>query len=131
MSGFLGSGWAFPIRITPEGQIARSATDAEPDGAVAGAVRMILSTSPGERVMRPDYGCAVQDHVFALVDSGTAGQISQSVREALAEWEPRIDVLDVTTTPDPLRPRQLWIEVVYQVRSSNSRVNLVYPFYLE
>ncbi|GAA5193521.1 GPW/gp25 family protein [Rugosimonospora acidiphila] len=128
MSDFLGSGWAFPIRLADDGTVLRSA---EPDGAVDDAVRMILSTAPGERVMRPDYGCAIQDYVFALVDSGTAGQISQAVREALAEWEPRIDVVDVTTTQDPQDPRRLSVAITYQVRSSNSRVNLVYPFYLE
>jgi phage baseplate assembly protein W len=128
VSGFRGSGWAFPVQLAGDGTILRSP---EPDGAVDDAIRMILSTAPGERVMRPDYGCAIQDHVFGLVDSGTAGQISQAVREALAQWEPRIDVVDVTTTEDPQDPRRLSVAVTYQIRSSNSRVNLVYPFYLE
>ncbi|MEV6923688.1 GPW/gp25 family protein [Dactylosporangium sp. NPDC051485] len=128
MSGFLGSGWAFPIRLAGDGTILRSP---EPDGAVDDAIRMILSTTPGERVMRPDYGCTISEYVFGLVDSGTTGQISQAVREALAEWEPRIDVVDVTTTQDPQDPRRLSVAITYQIRSSNSRVNLVYPFYLE
>ena len=130
MSGFLGSGWASPVRLE-NGSIARSGPDERPAGAVEDAVRLILSTALGERVMRPDFGCAIHDYVFALVDSGIAGDISHAVREALAEWEPRIDVLDVTTVPDPLDPRRLSIDLTYQVRSSNSRVNLVYPFYLE
>ena len=128
MSGFLGNGWAFPLALDASGVVQRSA---DPDGAVGDAIRMILSTAPGERVMQPDYGCAIQDFVFALVDPSTAGQISQAVREALMEWEPRIDVFDVTTTPDPADPRTLSVAITYQLRSSNSRVNLVYPFYLE
>ena len=128
MSGFLGSGWAFPVRLAADGTVARSA---EPDGAVNDAIQMILSTVPGERVMHPDYGCTIQDHVFAPVDAGTIGRVSQAVQEALMEWEPRIDVLDVTTTADPANPRLLSVAITYQVRSSNSRVNLVYPFHLQ
>ncbi|HEX4834354.1 MAG TPA: GPW/gp25 family protein [Trebonia sp.] len=128
MSGFSGSGWAFPVQRAADGTIARSA---DPDGAVEDAIAMILGTAPGERVMQPDYGTPVGDYVFAPVNAGTTGQVSQAVQAALAEWEPRIDVLDVTTTADPGDPRRLLVAITYQVRSTNSRNNLVYPFYLE
>jgi Bacteriophage baseplate protein W len=116
----------------------------EDDGriALAGAdeglrqsIRSILSTAPGERVMRPDFGCAVADFVFAVNDDATAAAVSAAVREALAVWEPRIDVLDVFATPgnaaaDPEAAEVLLVEINYEVRATNSRFNLVYPFYL-
>ena len=80
--------------------------------------------------MRPDFGCGIHDAVFDVNSSGTANAAAESVREALAIWEPRIDVLDVFAAPDPAEPNLLLIEINYQVRSTNSRFNLVYPFYL-
>src|SRR5262249_53063545 len=91
----------------------------------------ILSTAPGERVMRPDFGCGLAELVFAPNTPGTAGQIISAVREALGEWEPRIDGLDGDPAPDDTQPNLLRIAVSYLVRSTNNRFNLVYPFYLE
>ncbi|MFY1637195.1 GPW/gp25 family protein [Solwaraspora sp. WMMB335] len=125
--GFLGTGWVFPVGHDSEQGIRLS-----DDGAatVRQSIGLILGTAPGERVMRPDFGCGIHDIVFDVNDAGTAGRISRSVREALARWEPRIDVLDVYAVPDPQDRRRLLIEINYQVRSTNSRFNLVYPFYL-
>jgi len=125
---FLGIGWNFPIGLDGGGQIGLT-----PDGeeAVRQSIWMILGTSPGERVMRPDFGCGIHDRVFDVNNAGTAGAVAAAVREALALWEPRIDVLDVYAAPDPSRPDRLLIEINYQLRSTNSRFNLVYPFYLE
>ena len=81
--------------------------------------------------MRPDFGCGLHDAVFGVNDAGTANAIARAVREALAVWEPRINVLDVYAAPDTAQPNQLLIEINYQIRSTNSRFNLVYPFYLE
>ena len=125
--GFLGTGWAFPLGYEPAQGIRLS-----DDGAtlIRQSIGLILGTAPGERVMRPDFGCGIHDIVFDVNDIGTAGRVSRSVREALARWEPRIDVLDVYAAPDPEDRRRLLIEINYQVRSTNSRFNLVYPFYL-
>jgi phage baseplate assembly protein W len=92
---------------------------------------MILATVPGERVMRPDFGCGIHDMVFGVNNARTANSVAGAVRDALALWEPRIDVLDVYAAPDPVRPDVLLIEINYQLRSTNSRFNLVYPLYLE
>lgn len=127
-SGFGGSGWAFPIRLAPDGTMLRTA---DGDEAIRDSIWTILSTSPGERVMRPRFGCGIEDHVFDVNDVATAGSIADAVREALTTWEPRIDVLGVRALPDPADRNRLLVEVDYQVRSSNSRLNLVYPFYLE
>lgn len=126
-SGFPGTGWAFPVGCDPERGVRLTADGAE---AIRQSIRLILGTAPGERVMRPDFGCGIHDVVFDVNDHGTAGRASRSVREALARWEPRIDVLDVYAAPDPAERNRLLIEINYRVRSTNSRFNLVYPFYV-
>jgi uncharacterized protein len=127
-SDFLGLGWNFPIGLDEDGQV-----ELTPDGeeGVRQSIWMILGTSRGERVMRPDFGCGIHDLVFGVNNAATANAVAGAVRDALAAWEPRIDVLDVYAVPDPSRPSLLTIEINYQVRSTNSRFNLVYPFYLE
>ena len=124
---FLGIGWSFPIALDREGQMRM----APPDDGIRQSIWTILSTSPGERVMRPDFGCGLHDLVFGVNSAGTATAVGRAVRDALATWEPRIDVLDVFAVPDPAESNLLLIEINYQVRSTNSRFNLVYPFYLE
>jgi phage baseplate assembly protein W len=127
-NGFLGLGWNFPVGLDHDRQV-RLAPDAEE--GIRQSIWMILATSPGERVMRPGFGCGINDMVFGISNAATASAVAGSVREALALWEPRIDVLDVTAAADPSRPGVLMVEISYQVRSTNSRFNLVYPFYLE
>ena len=126
-SSFLGTGWSFPIELDDGGQI-RMASD---EDSIRQSVWTILSTSPGERVMLPDFGCGIGDFVFSVNNAGLAGQVADAVREALAVWEPRIDVLDVNAFPDQTNPNLLLVEIGYRIRSTNSRYNLVYPFYLE
>jgi hypothetical protein len=125
---FLGLGWNFPIGTLDSGQIAPTA---DGDTSIRQSIWLILSTSPGERVMRPDFGCGLSDLVFGVNNAATATAVTRAVREALATWEPRIGVLDVYAAPDPSRPNVLVIEINYQVLATNSRANLVYPFYLE
>jgi phage baseplate assembly protein W len=130
MSGgdFLGLGWSFPVTTDADGQVALAPS---PEEGIRQSIWTILSTAPGERVMRPEFGCGLADLVFGVNNAGTASAVAGAVREALARWEPRIDVLDVYAAADPGRPNVLLIEIDYQIRSSNSRFNLVYPFYLE
>lgn len=131
--GFLGSGWAFPVRLDGDHRVLMTAGGEE---AIRQSIWMILGTARGERVMRPDFGCGIHDFVFDVHDVGTTHAICGSVQEALTRWEPRIDVLDVAAVPDTAvpggaaEPNRLLIEINYQVRSTNSRFNLVYPFYL-
>ena len=125
---FLGLGWNFPVGVDENGQV-RLAPD--PEEGIRQSIWTILGTSPGERLMRPGFGCGIHDMVFGVNNAATATAVAGAVREALAGWEPRIDVLDVYAAADPSRPNLLVIEVNYQVRSTNSRFNLVYPFYLE
>lgn len=123
---FLGKGWKFPVE--PE---AGKFAYAEGKESIRESIRIILSTSKGERVMRPTFGCNIHDYVFAPNNSATATMLSFYVKEALRDWEPRIEVQNVTVAPDPVESNQLNIRIDYQIKTSNTSDNLVYPFYLE
>ncbi|HKE97852.1 MAG TPA: GPW/gp25 family protein [Actinomycetes bacterium] len=123
---FIGAGWAFPLRTDATGSIALVDRDRE----VSESIRLILGTAPGERPMRPEFGCGIHEYVFAPADATTAGQLAWEVRRALDRWEPRVDVLDVVVTPDPDGRATLYIDISYQHRGSNDPRNLVFPFYV-
>ena len=92
---------------------------------------VVLATAPGERVMRPEFGCRIWDLLFEPVTANLLGLMAQAVREALAQWEPRVEVETVDTVPDPRRSAR-WSRsrVGYRVKATNDRRNLVYPFYV-
>jgi hypothetical protein len=121
---FIGSGWAFPAAISRTGSVRLVSGVEEVDAAI----RMILSTVPGERVMRPDFGCAMWELLFAPLTAGTLGLVEQAVREALERWEPRIALQSVVATRD--QPTgTVTITIGYRVRATNDVRNLVFPFY--
>jgi phage baseplate assembly protein W len=124
---FLGEGWAFPLGITVDGRPLMRAYDDD----VHEAIVIILGTSPGERVMRPDFGAGLDDFVFEPVNPTTMTRVQTRVHDALVDWEARIDVVDVTVDTDPDTRDRLNIKVDYRVRATNALHNLVYPFYLE
>ncbi|MBN8592388.1 MAG: GPW/gp25 family protein [Anaerolineae bacterium] len=124
---FFGVGWNFPVQADGEHQIAL----AKYEDSIRQSIQIILSTAPGERVMRPDFGSGLHELVFSVADAETRSRVIAQVREALVRWEPRIDVLDVTVENDPQQPTHLLILIHYRVRANNSRFNLVYPFYME
>lgn len=135
---FLGKGWALPIGLddivlVEDGQTIRLRPIklVEHEEAIWQSIWMILGTAPGERVMRPEFGCGIHDLVYAVNSAGTAGRIAHEIRQALLRWEPRIEVLDVTADSDTTQPNKLLIKIEYRVRTTNNRFNLVYPFYLE
>jgi phage baseplate assembly protein W len=123
---FIGNGWAFPLRTDATGGVALVRRERE----IEESIRLILGTSPGERPMRPEFGCRVHDYVFAPADATTAGRIASDVRVALERWEPRIELQGVTVTPDPKDQTVLYIDVRYSLGSSNYPRNLVFPFYV-
>ena len=124
---FLGRGWRFPANVTPAGKIMMS----EHDEDIKESIRIILSTSKGERVMRPDFGCGIYEFVFATINTTTIGLIEASVREALTLWEPRIELTNVNVATDKAEEGMLLISIDYRVRTTNNEFNLVYPFYLK
>lgn len=123
---FLGRGWSFPITVDGDRIV-----EAGQDDKIRQAIEVILRTAPGERVTRPDFGCGIHDLVFESLSNDMLGRVISAVSEALASWEPRIDVLDVNAQQDTDQPNRLLIEIDYRVRSTNSRLNLVFPFYLQ
>ena len=122
---FIGAGWAFPVRTDATGAIAVVTHERE----VEESIRLILGTAYGERPMRPDYGCAIHDYVFATIDSDTAGRIAGEVRASLVRWEPRIEVHDVDVTVDPDEQTLVYIDIKYSIGNTNDPRNLVFPFY--
>jgi len=123
---FLGTGWSYPVTLK-DGEISLSRHEED----IRQAIRIILETAPGERLMRPDFGCGIHDYVFAPNNVRTAGLIRFHVEEALRRWEPRIDLETVNVRPDPDAASTILIDISYKVKSTDSRYNLVYPFYLE
>ncbi|WP_226483044.1 GPW/gp25 family protein [Natrinema amylolyticum] len=123
---FLGTGWAFPVETDARGSVRTS--EAEDD--IRESIRIILGTAKGERVMRPEFGCEIHDHVFSAATPATLNLIESSVREALVQWEPRIDIEDVDARTDDEAPNKVLIEIEYRVRTTNSLSNMVYPFYI-
>ncbi len=123
---FIGAGWAFPIRTDASGGIALVTRDRE----IEESIRLILGTAYGERPMRPEFGCAIHDLVFAPADAATAGQIAYEVRVALERWEPRIDLTDVAVGFAEADQGTLLIDIRYTLRNSNDPRNLVFPFYV-
>lgn len=123
---FLGVGWSFPPGVEG-GDIAL----AHYEESIRQAIWIILATARGERKMRPDFGCGIHDLVFGTNSAETAGRAATDVRQALIQWEPRIDLDRVDVAADPADPSRLLIQIEYRVRATNNRFNLVYPFYLE
>jgi Bacteriophage baseplate protein W len=122
----IGTGIAFPMRFGTHGDLAMS----EGEHSVRDAIKIVLGTSPGERLMRPDFGCRVHELLFDSIDALTVGRIEREVRVALDRWEPRIDVLDVAVRTGEAFDGKLEIEIGYRLRASNDVRNLVYPFYV-
>ena len=123
---YLGVGWKFPLAVTPSGKIAFARYEQRIEESIYG----ILATAKGERVMRPDFGCGIHDLVFAPNSATTLGRVKQDVLDALVRYEPRIDVLEVSTENSPEAPNLLLIRVHYRIRANNAIGNLVYPFYV-
>lgn len=123
---FLGQGWAFPIALGEDGEIATASYEED----IKQAVRIILGTSPGERVMRPDFGAGLNALVFEPINTTTMALARHRVEQALITWEPRIDNISVKVSAAPLNGL-LNIDIRYQVRATNTFYNLVYPFYVQ
>jgi uncharacterized protein len=122
---FRGRGWSFPPRLDAAGELTLSENEED----IRQSIQIILGTTPGERVMRPDFGSGLHALVFEPISARTIGLVRHRVEEALITWEPRIDNITVEVTADPPVGR-LRIEIHYRVRSTNTFYNLVYPFYL-
>ena len=122
---FIGAGLAFPMQVDATGSLALVHRERE----IEESIRLILATAPGERPMRPEFGCGIHDYVFATADGATAGQIAYEVRMALERWEPRIDLEQVAVSFDAELDGVLYVDIQYSHRGTNDPRNLVFPFY--
>jgi Bacteriophage baseplate protein W len=127
-NSFLGRGWSFPVRVhEKEGTIRLS----EYAQDIRESIWIILSTAKGERVMRQDFGCGIHDLVFEVINTTALSAIEEGVRQALATFEPRIEVSQVKALSDSGSDGQLRISIDYLIRGTNNLLNLVYPFYIQ
>jgi uncharacterized protein len=125
---FLGIGWSFPVSLDPVGgDVALSSYARD----VKEAIRIILHTAPGERVMRPKFGCGIHEIVFEEISTTTVFALEARIRDALIVYEPRIELLGVTVDPFQAMSGMLLITIDYRVRRTNQSDNLVYPFYFK
>ncbi len=125
MSNFGGTGWLFPPKPDGRGGIALVSEDEK----IQQSICVILGTAEGERVMRTTFGSRLHELVFAPTNPETIGLAELYVKEALRFWEPRIELLDVQASIDPLRQNVLLINIRYQIKATHDERSLVYPFY--
>jgi phage baseplate assembly protein W len=123
---FLGQGLAFPLQVDPRGGIALASGRRDIDQAI----RIILETAPGERKMRPEFGCRIHELIFAPHNATTEGLLIHYVERALERWEPRIEVQEVEVSSAPNDRATLLVEIKYIIKDTHDERSIVYPFYL-
>lgn len=123
---FLGVGFKFPVQVDENtGRMKTSSYEED----IQEAIRIILSTKPGERLRSPMFGCGIYEYAFGTMDYTTLSSMQREVKEALIRWEPRIEDIDVHVEPEP-EEGLINISISYIVRSTNNPFNMVYPFYI-
>ncbi|CAN5613461.1 GPW/gp25 family protein [soil metagenome] len=125
-SSFIGKGFSWPFGVDHTGSIALTRGAADLDRSI----ELVLMTAPGERLMRPLFGCRIWELLFEPITDGLLGLMNAYVRSALSQWEPRIVVDDVSAAPTEAYSSLVNISIAYTVRATNDRRNLVYPFYV-
>lgn len=123
---YLGTGLAFPMQVNSKGEIALVSGPTDIDQSI----RIILGTRPGERVMRPTFGCKAHDLLFEIRDATTASLLKKYVIDALNFWEPRIQVLMVEVLIDDDMDGALQVEIDYEIKATHDTRSIVYPFFL-
>jgi uncharacterized protein len=123
---FVGRGFSWPMTVDHTGSIELTEGALDLDRSI----QLVLMTAPGERVMRPQFGCRIWDLLFEPVTANLLGLIAEAVRDALAQWEPRIEVDEVLPVPDDDNGGLVRVGIRYRVRATNDRRNLVFPFYV-
>ena len=123
---FLGQGLAFPLQVNARGEIALVSGEHD----IEQSIGVILGTRPGERVMRPEFGCRASELLFEPRNSATETLMQQYVEEALRRWEPRIDVQWVRVLTDNAQDGAVVVEVNYLVKATHDERSIVYPFFL-
>ena len=125
-NSIIGSGFSFPMEIDAQGGAAMSSDDEN----IRQSMKLILGTAPGERLMRPTFGCAIHDIIFEPNTELTAARIEHEVKKSIVEFEPRVGDVEVTAKPDETEISRMNVTISYTIRRTNTKANLVYPFYL-
>lgn len=125
-SNIIGRGWAFPPRLNDRDRIATVQDDTD----IRQAIYIIIFTVPGERVMRPEFGCQIHDLIFDPANEQTAAVAERYVRDAINRWEPRIDLVSVKVVPGGTEYGELIIHIDYRAKEQHDTRSLVFPFYL-
>ncbi len=123
---FLGRGWKYPVEVDRSGGVAA----AEFEESIRQSLLIILGTAPGERVMRPAFGCHIHDLLFSPNTLATSTVAAEYCVESLSKWEPRIQDVEAEAQPSEDDPNRMDITIKYRVRATNTSRNLVYPFYI-
>ena len=124
---FLGQGWAFPPGFSLG---TKTSILVREDEDIQQSLMILLSTRLGERIMQPQYGCNLHHVVFEKADKSTLTFLRDSIESAILYHEPRIKVLEIRTSVNTGEPERILIDIVYLIRATNTRSNLVYPFSL-
>ncbi|MBS1635982.1 MAG: GPW/gp25 family protein [Bacteroidetes bacterium] len=127
LKSFLGTGWSFPPEFSKNGKQVRLSSD-EQD--IAESIRILLNTIPGERLMRPEYGCGIRRYVFEKQDSAFISGLNHLIYHALLNYEPRVNFIDIQIVQRDDVDGVLHIQVNYSIIITNTRHNIVFPFYL-
>jgi phage baseplate assembly protein W len=125
---FLGVGWSFPPEFNKRANAIGVKMVADEED-IAESLRVLLSTVPGERVMQPAYGCGLHAMVFETVNESTLTELKDIIERSVLFFEPRITLESVDINTDELLEGSLKIQLNYTVRKTNTRSNIVYPFY--
>jgi phage baseplate assembly protein W len=123
---FLGTGWRFPILPDEAGRLGYAVGEQ----SIEHCLRALLLTATGERVMRPDFGTKAQESVFAPGSLQNLRDLERSVADAVRTYEPRVELDSVTAEADPLDESRVTVSVEYRIRRTNTKANLVFPFYV-
>ena len=123
---FIGRGLSWPLTVDQSGSLATSSGA----DAISSSLHMVLDTAPGERLMRPLFGCRIWNLLFEPINANTLGLMSEAVHEAVGRWEPRVELQDVRVTADQSDQGRVLIHIDYIIKTTNDRRNLVYPFYV-
>ena len=126
MPNFLGRGLAFPVQLNDRDRFSMVEGDAD----IRQAIYIIINTVPGERVLRPNFGCEIHALIFSPANNETANLAERYVTDALTMWEPRIDLIDITVIPGATEYGELLIEIIYAPKGEHDPQSLVFPYYL-
>jgi len=124
---FLGVGWKFPPSFDKQDRSVRMVSE-EKD--IEESLRILLSTKPGERVLNLAYGCDMRRFLFEPIDTTTITLMKSTIEQAINNYEPRIELDNINITPDENEPTLIYIDIAYTVQLTNTRTNMVFPYYL-